>query len=344
MMSEQPKNQQPAAAPIDEPLWDSKGNVIHEAVDRLGAARAPSPADERAAFVKLMGYDRPETEGVAVDVWDSQRTTWLEALAFARAASANETGAQGAPRYAEWLHLRAHGEWPNGVPEWARDYTGRMNDFTAATAVIEELAALASRAPAQAAEPVAVVRVGNLPHGPFSFDTTPHGVDTLSTGLHKLYTVPAQAEALVTTSSGWQLVPVDPTIEMCDVMRVAVNGGWSDSMVWAKALAAAPQHRAQADALPEIDPPQAGGNKGRLPALARTREGGNLYSLGYNRGLKKGRDEAAQPAAREGLTDEQREAVEFVIGWCEQCTLADNPYRAHITALRALLQGANHAE
>ncbi|MDN7419555.1 hypothetical protein [Burkholderia dolosa] len=52
---------------------------------------APAPADERAAFVKLMGYDRPETEGVAVDVWDSQRTTWLEALAFARAASANET-------------------------------------------------------------------------------------------------------------------------------------------------------------------------------------------------------------------------------------------------------------
>ncbi|WP_261541428.1 Lar family restriction alleviation protein [Burkholderia multivorans] len=74
---------------------------------------------------------------------------------------ANETGAEGAPRYAEWLHLRAHGEWPNGVPEWARDYTGRMNDFTAATAVIEELAALASRAPAQAAEPVGWIGEGN---------------------------------------------------------------------------------------------------------------------------------------------------------------------------------------
>lgn len=45
------------------------------------------------------------------------------------------------PRYAEWLHLRTHGEWSNGVPEWARDHTGRMNDFAAATAVIEELAA-----------------------------------------------------------------------------------------------------------------------------------------------------------------------------------------------------------
>ncbi|ABX15542.1 hypothetical protein [Burkholderia multivorans] len=75
-----------------------------------------------------------------------------------------------------------------------------------------------------------------------------------------------------------------------------------------RALYAAPQHPAQANALPEIDPPQAGGNKGRLPALARTREGGNLYSLGYNRGLKKGRDEAAQadaPAeAREPHSDD----------------------------------------
>jgi hypothetical protein len=48
------------------------------------------------------------------------------------------------PRYAEWLHLRTHGEWSDGVPVWARDHTGRMNDFTAATAVIEELARAAS--------------------------------------------------------------------------------------------------------------------------------------------------------------------------------------------------------
>ncbi|ESS41346.1 hypothetical protein P355_5107 [Burkholderia cenocepacia KC-01] len=40
-------------------------------------------------FVKRMGYDRPETEGVAVDVWDSQRATWLEALAFARTGASS---------------------------------------------------------------------------------------------------------------------------------------------------------------------------------------------------------------------------------------------------------------
>ncbi|MBH9662033.1 hypothetical protein JAO06_12585 [Burkholderia multivorans] len=104
-----------------------------------------APVDERAAFESLKG------------AWQSMPPfdVFCAGWQAARAASANETGAEGAPRYAEWLHLRAHGEWPNGVPEWARDYTGRMNDFTAATAVIEELAALASRAPEQAAEPVA---------------------------------------------------------------------------------------------------------------------------------------------------------------------------------------------
>jgi hypothetical protein len=48
------------------------------------------------------------------------------------------------PRYTEWMHLRKHGEWSNGVPDWARDHTGRMNDFTAASAVIEELASRAA--------------------------------------------------------------------------------------------------------------------------------------------------------------------------------------------------------
>ncbi|MBU9164238.1 hypothetical protein [Burkholderia multivorans] len=110
--------QQPAAAPINPIALAEQARLqdyaeqnmltLEEAADELRAsehsgrvlpidttAPAPSPADERAAFVKLMGYDRPETEGVAVDVWDSQRATWLEALAFARAASANETGAEG---------------------------------------------------------------------------------------------------------------------------------------------------------------------------------------------------------------------------------------------------------
>ncbi|CAJ5577690.1 putative bacteriophage protein [Burkholderia pseudomallei] len=45
----------------------------------------------------------------------------------------------------------------------------------------------------------------------------------------------------------------------------------------------------------------------------------------------------AQAGARVGLTDEQRDAIDFVIGWYEQSTIADNPYREHIAAMRALL-------
>lgn len=48
---------------------------------------AAAPADERAAFVKVIGYERPDTDGVAQDAWDSQRATWLEALEYARAAA-----------------------------------------------------------------------------------------------------------------------------------------------------------------------------------------------------------------------------------------------------------------
>lgn len=55
------------------------------------------------------------------------------------------------PRYTEWLHLQNDGQWPNGVPSWARDHRGQMNDVTALRAVVEELAAMVT-APAQHAD------------------------------------------------------------------------------------------------------------------------------------------------------------------------------------------------
>jgi len=48
-------------------------------------------------------------------------------------------------RYAEWLNLAKHGQWSNGIPDWARDQRGLMSDSTAMRAVIEELAALAAK-------------------------------------------------------------------------------------------------------------------------------------------------------------------------------------------------------
>ncbi|WP_155720395.1 hypothetical protein [Burkholderia anthina] len=92
------------------------------------------------------------------------------------------------------------------------------------------------------------------------------------------------------------------------------------------------ENAAPASTIPEIDPPQSGGNKGKLPALARTREGHNLYSLGYNRGLKKGRNEVAPASAPVGLTDGQRKAIEWAIGMASQ-------HNIHHSLLRALLKG-----
>lgn len=59
------------------------------------------------------------------------------------------------PRYREYMHLRTTGAWSSGVPAWARDYSGCMNDMTAAHAVIEELhAQVEALSAAQAGAPV----------------------------------------------------------------------------------------------------------------------------------------------------------------------------------------------
>lgn len=52
-----------------------------------------------------------------------------------------------APRYREWLHLTQVGMWTAGVPTWARDHDGRMNDGIAMRSVIEELAAILAAQP-----------------------------------------------------------------------------------------------------------------------------------------------------------------------------------------------------
>lgn len=56
-----------------------------------------------------------------------------------RATDAQQVGAALLPKYTEWMHLRTHGQWSDGVPAWARDHSGRMNDLAAALAVISEL-------------------------------------------------------------------------------------------------------------------------------------------------------------------------------------------------------------
>src|SRR3546814_13729019 len=68
-------------------------------------------------------------------------------------------------RYATWMHLRTHGQWPDGVPDWAKDHNGRMNDSTAMQAVIEELVEInAQKGPTQQTHdaPAAFIRASDL--------------------------------------------------------------------------------------------------------------------------------------------------------------------------------------
>lgn len=107
--------------------------------DRLSNEKSPAPEQASEAAQQRSGMDRPFTEVVPA----------AEVIVDARAVGGNETSSKVAPRYTEWHLLVEQGQWTAGVPDWARDHDGRMNDVTAMRAVIDELAAIALRSPAR---------------------------------------------------------------------------------------------------------------------------------------------------------------------------------------------------
>ncbi|MBF3825730.1 hypothetical protein ISF98_30850 [Burkholderia pseudomallei] len=77
--------------------------------------------------------------------------------------------------------------------------------------------------------------------------------------------------------------------------------------------------------------------KAKLVSYELEREDQIRYLAAQSEEIAGLKQQLAHADARVGLTDEQRDAIDFVIGWYEQSTIADNPYREHIAALRALL-------
>lgn len=74
--------------------------------------------------------------------------------------------------------------------------------------------------------------------------------------------------------SGYKLVPIDPTIEMCAAMRAKIAAGWSDSVVWAAALDAAtsPDCEQVGEAYPS-------------PAVSHCQNGGDVCLAGNRDGV-----------------------------------------------------------
>ncbi|HEF4835492.1 TPA: hypothetical protein SAO52_000169 [Burkholderia vietnamiensis] len=198
---------QPAAAPIDEPLWDSKGNVIHAAVDRLGEARAaaPSPADERA-FPATDGYFVYGRAGGYVEFYDTDA----------------ERDAAHREAIAEYRRDAIHDqEWPTEVEGIV---SGVVTHTTAELKVHEdsfefEPRAVASQARASSATETGAEGANALAHEVWSAAQRAPGegiedaVQRIAAILSRSHTAAAEAVAI---PAGYALVPIEPTPEMLD--------------------------------------------------------------------------------------------------------------------------------
>ncbi|MCA8263297.1 hypothetical protein QZM95_20115 [Burkholderia multivorans] len=413
-MNEQPKNQQPAAAPIDEcELCHSSGYMD----ETLGGAlpgvpdapcmngckateqTAPSPADERAAFEDAFraAHEFPEHADQL-----TFRKGWESAIMWqrrARAASANETGAE----VAQW-QSRLKGRSSPVVDHWVNISPDGAKTLMEKYADVYEVRALytAPRSPAVAAEPVAWAVYNGWSRICFYMtedDARDHAKKAqknhdLSGSLAAFRVVPlyaapqpAQADAPVRTEALRKGL-----FEARDAMRVMSNWvkeidpagySWGIHMVHrANAVLNGGADTAQADAPAEAREPHsddvavdsfAAAMKHKL-ALARAKGRGGWETCSpadlsrmLREHVEKGdpRDVAnfcmmlwhhgspivsapadarvAQADAREGLTDEQREAIEYAITRMDLNVSNRDAYTA-AKELRALLNGADHAE
>jgi hypothetical protein len=187
--------EQPAAAPCKHcgattaQACNDKGCFYLESGD--GEPTVPSKAGERAAWEKVLHWSKyiksrldtkeavnSSISGPACDA--GERAVWMESLAremLARAASANETGAE--DELIERLKLLLSGD-------------AAFCRTSVARSAIERAIAILSRAPAQATEPDAIVRDNPDDIGTIIEATRPLAIGT------KLYAAPqprAQADA-----------------------------------------------------------------------------------------------------------------------------------------------------
>lgn len=271
-----------------EPLY-RRAPAPSPANNWASASPAPSPAHERAAFEAYMtkkGYVCKTHMGgyVSGDVaskWD----VWQ-----ARAASANETGAEGTDAFAHevWSAAqRASGEGIEDAVQRIAAILSRSHTAAAEAAIVGAWIAEDDRAITAAQKQRALDEGG----------ATASAVRPYSIPCYVAAPQPAQADA--------QDVPADDLVGFVYVLE-------------------------------NPDRPHDPVTRFSRRPLGVRSLGAKIVSLTpvYSR--------PAQVDDRVGLTDEQRESVDHAATWLDRSEDLQN--KAHAERLRALLQGANHAE
>lgn len=313
---------QPAAAPRYEVSaggeWFAATEAQYNAWSgkKRIAATAPSPADERAALSEQDIYDKFSfleglvNESTYVQIADT-------AIEIARAASANETGAEGIAHEVWAAAQLAPGE---GIEDGTR-----------------RVAAILSRAPAQAAEPVAWVRK-HPDTGELSGDWLWNDVIEQCRKASGVWfpvgflgATPAVAAEVTAIHQVIHQVWVDETSSWADVTPAYYAERQPSNR---RRVYYAPQP-AQADARIDVE-----------AMLHACVPGGDICDpQRIADSIREWFDEhgqnAAQADARVGLTDGTGWAALDAIEWCIEHGNCGPRTRARLVAVRALLQGAN---
>ncbi|MBR8435702.1 hypothetical protein KDW37_33625 [Burkholderia cenocepacia] len=244
-MSEQPKNQQPAAAPIDDPdvnqLLEAAALGLERAgmLDSMRIVRgmkpgypktAPAPADERATTFEELRDRCEHYHGFKDETDDTQCTcpgnnhpgSWCEESDCprrSRASSANETRTEGATERAlsETIDERDRAEEDGTrLAEAVGNFLGvDVGAWSSANnPILAAIEALESRAPAHASEPVAI-------------------------------------------PAGYALVPIEPTPEMSSAGFVVPEAEHDPAGVYRAMIASAPRYQILTEEGGWLDVPQA---------------------------------------------------------------------------------------
>lgn len=242
-------------------LWDRKGNVRHDAVERFGEARAQMQRIEQEHAAKSEFQREVEKLGASAatvaepskmpDTSDDTANLLHRVLTIAGFSSEDAEYQKltdaligAAQQQAEPHPSQAHPTFQTvSVPNGPGTPSAQTFDRRIACKAGQP----EWKSCEQPAEPGADERAAfeeYRSHLAEGFRPGPHSIafDDFCAGYRA-----AQSGQRAGVAEGWQLVPIHPTKTMLDAIAKAVSDGFVDGMVWRKALAAAPTQQQEGE-------------------------------------------------------------------------------------------------